>query len=92
MCDCLQPVDFSKVFTNANPLALDLMQRMLKFNPADRIDVDGALAHSYLKSLHDPAAEPRAQKTIVLGFEEDDLNGEQVRARMYDEMMSYYAK
>jgi serine/threonine protein kinase len=85
-------VDFSQVYKTANPLALDLMQRMLKFNPADRIDVDAALAHPYLASLHDPAAEPRAQKTIVLGFEEDDLDGDHVRARMYDEMMTYYAK
>jgi hypothetical protein len=68
------------------------MQQMLKFNPTDRIDVDAALAHPYLASLHDPGAEPRAQKTIGLGFEGEDLDGDQVRARMYDEVMTYYAK
>jgi serine/threonine protein kinase len=38
--------------------ALDLLQRMLKFNPNHRISVEEALAHPYLASLHDISDEP----------------------------------
>jgi serine/threonine protein kinase len=38
--------------------ALDLLERMLVFNPQCRITVDQALAHPYLASLHDVSDEP----------------------------------
>ena len=88
----VQAVDFSKIYKSANPLAIDLMLKMLRFNPADRIDVDGALAHPYLAPLHDAAAEPRAPASIFLGFEDDNLDGQQVRARMFEEIVAHYRK
>ena len=36
------------------PLALDLLDKMLTFNPHKRITVEGALAHSYLEQYYDP--------------------------------------
>ena len=50
-------IDFSTLYPSANPLAVDLLERMLVFNPQRRISVDDALAHPYLASLHDAAAE-----------------------------------
>jgi serine/threonine protein kinase len=88
----LQPVDFSKIYKDANPDALDLMTRMLKFNPADRINVAEALAHPYLAPLHDAAAEPSCPANIFLGFEDDNLDGEQVRERMFKEIVSQYCR
>eukprot|EP01013_Petalomonas_cantuscygni_P001956 TRINITY_DN11989_c0_g1_i1.p1 TRINITY_DN11989_c0_g1~~TRINITY_DN11989_c0_g1_i1.p1 ORF type:complete len:448 (+),score=108.22 TRINITY_DN11989_c0_g1_i1:117-1460(+) len=37
--------------------AVDLLDRMLQFNPSKRISVDEALAHPFLADLHDPADE-----------------------------------
>ena len=34
-------------------LALDLLEKLLKFDPATRITVEQALAHSYLAAYHD---------------------------------------
>jgi mitogen-activated protein kinase 1/3 len=51
-------VDFAQLYPKANPLAIDLLDKMLVFNPERRINVDDALAHPYLASLHDPAMEP----------------------------------
>lgn len=41
-----------------NPLALDLLEKMLVINPKKRITVTEALAHPYLASLHMAEDEP----------------------------------
>jgi serine/threonine protein kinase len=51
---------FSKIYPRANPHAIDMLEKMLTFNPKNRITVEQALAHPYLKSLHDPRDEPTA--------------------------------
>lgn len=50
-------VDFARLFPRASPMALDLLQQMLAFNPEKRIAVNEALAHPYFKALHDPLDE-----------------------------------
>ncbi|CAG8622034.1 14849_t:CDS:2 [Acaulospora colombiana] len=44
---------FSQLYPKANPLALDLLEKLLKFDPATRITVEQALAHPYLAAYHD---------------------------------------
>ena len=39
-------------------LALDLLKKMLAFNPTERITVEEALSHPYLAKLHDVTDEP----------------------------------
>jgi mitogen-activated protein kinase 1/3 len=48
------PLDrlFAKKAVKPNPLALDLIRRMLTFNPHKRISVEEALNHPYLKPLN----------------------------------------
>lgn len=53
----LQRFSFRALFPDANPLAIDLLEKMLQFNPAKRITVEEALAHPYLAQIHDPASE-----------------------------------
>lgn len=45
------------MFPDASHLAIDLMEKMLQFNPERRITVEQALAHPYLAQMHDPASE-----------------------------------
>jgi serine/threonine protein kinase len=56
----LQRVPWNKKFPEADPLALDLLDKMLQFDPRKRIDVQAALKHPWLAQLHDEAAEPSA--------------------------------
>ncbi|CCE80523.1 Piso0_003642 [Millerozyma farinosa CBS 7064] len=57
----MKKVPFSKLFTSANPLALDLLEKMLTLDPYERISVEEALNHPYLAVWHDPQDEPECQ-------------------------------
>lgn len=50
-------VPWTSLFPNADPRALDLLDKMLTFNPNKRIVVEDALAHPYLEQYYDPADE-----------------------------------
>lgn len=56
----LQPVNWKKKFPEADPLAIDLMTKMMAFDPRQRVTVTEALAHPWLAQLHDEAVEPSA--------------------------------
>ena len=48
-------VPMEALFPDANPLALDLLGKMMEFDQARRLTVDGALSHPYLLELHSKA-------------------------------------
>jgi len=50
-------------------VALDLLERLLAFDPAQRITVEEALEHPYLAIWHDPNDEPDAPSQFDFGFE-----------------------
>ena len=66
-----EPVPWEKVFPNVNPLGIDLLQRMLIFDPRSRITAEEALAHPYLKTYHDPNDEPTGEPIPKSFFEFD---------------------
>eukprot|EP01029_Cantina_marsupialis_P019834 TRINITY_DN4613_c0_g1_i2.p1 TRINITY_DN4613_c0_g1~~TRINITY_DN4613_c0_g1_i2.p1 ORF type:complete len:356 (-),score=95.88 TRINITY_DN4613_c0_g1_i2:251-1318(-) len=49
--------------------AVDLLRKMLTFNPEKRISIDEALAHPFLKELHNPKDEPVCKKEFDPAFE-----------------------
>jgi len=50
--------DFKQVFKDANPFAIDLLEKMLEPDSDKRITADLALAHPYLSQYADPTDEP----------------------------------
>jgi mitogen-activated protein kinase 1/3 len=48
---------WSKLYPGADEKALDILDKMLAFNPLNRITVEDALAHPYLQAYYDPADE-----------------------------------
>ncbi|PKS05821.1 hypothetical protein jhhlp_007650 [Lomentospora prolificans] len=60
---------FPTLFPNANPDALDLLDKMLAFDPASRISVEQALEHPYLQIWHDASDEPECPTTFNFDFE-----------------------
>lgn len=65
----MQKVSFSRLFSNANPDALDLLDKMLAFDPSSRISVETALEHPYLHIWHDASDEPACPTTFNFDFE-----------------------
>lgn len=57
-------VPWTTVFNNTTPTpnndALDLIEKLLKFNPDNRMDVEQALQHPFVSQYHDPNDEPVA--------------------------------
>uniref|UniRef100_A0A060T4U5 Mitogen-activated protein kinase n=1 Tax=Blastobotrys adeninivorans TaxID=409370 RepID=A0A060T4U5_BLAAD len=82
---------FAQLFPQANPLAVDLLERMLMFNPAKRITVEEALAHPYLEPYHDPDDEPTASPLPEDFFDfdrkKDELSIEQLKRLIFEEIM-----
>lgn len=62
-------IPFASLFRNANPDALDLLDRMLAFDPSRRITVEEALEHPYLQIWHDASDEPSCPTTFDFQFE-----------------------
>nr|AEK69398.1 mitogen activated protein kinase [Rhizoctonia solani] len=82
--------NFAQLFPNANPLAVDLMEKCLTFNPKRRIDVVQALAHPYLEPYHDEEDEPNAPPLDASFFDFDngvELPKEQLKVMIYEEIM-----
>lgn len=54
----MKKVPYTELFPTANPLALDLLEKMLTLDPYERITVEQALEHPYLAVWHEPLDEP----------------------------------
>ena len=81
-------IPFDRLFPNANPDALDLLDRMLAFDPTSRISVEQALEHPYLHIWHDASDEPACPTTFDFHFEVvEDVA--QMRKMIYEEVVNF---
>uniref|UniRef100_A0A8C5MMP3 mitogen-activated protein kinase n=1 Tax=Leptobrachium leishanense TaxID=445787 RepID=A0A8C5MMP3_9ANUR len=78
-------VPWNRLFPNADPKALDLLDKMLTFNPHKRIEVEAALAHPYLEQYYDPSDEPVAEAPFKFEMELDDLPKETLKELIFEE-------
>mmetsp|Transcript_5272 Transcript_5272/g.19716 ORF Transcript_5272/g.19716 Transcript_5272/m.19716 type:complete len:403 (-) Transcript_5272:234-1442(-) len=71
-----------------NPLAIDLLEKMLAFNPEKRITLDDALAHPYLKEIRDEEFELTCDP-FKFRFT-DEMKTEDIKRMIYDECVNWH--
>uniref|UniRef100_A0A4W4EQI3 mitogen-activated protein kinase n=1 Tax=Electrophorus electricus TaxID=8005 RepID=A0A4W4EQI3_ELEEL len=79
---------FADVFIGANPLAVDLLEKMLVLDTDKRITASEALAHPYFSQYHDPDDEPEADP-YDQSFESRELDIEEWKRLTYEEVLSF---
>lgn len=82
-------INLSSLYPMADPLALDLLKRMLVFDPTKRITVTEALHHPYMAGLFDPSKNPPASMPINLDLDEN-MSEDVIREEMLREMLHYH--
>ena len=76
-------VSWKSILPNATDLSLDLLNRLLAFNPGKRITVEEALKHPYVEAYHDPDDEPISEivpyEVFSLEKKDQPLNREELK-------------
>ncbi|EQC41440.1 CMGC/MAPK protein kinase [Saprolegnia diclina VS20] len=85
------PVPLASLYPRASPLCLDLLAKMLVFNPRERITVDDALGHPYLAGIREPSVE----QTCVNGpfdfaFEDAELTKDALQELMFEDVCAFH--
>ncbi|CAG9331579.1 unnamed protein product [Blepharisma stoltei] len=80
------------IIPNANPQALDLLEKLLAFSPSKRISISEALSHPYLSSFHCPEDEPICTEDFryEFRFEDENLDIEDLKDLLYEEILLYH--
>ena len=81
---------WSSLFPNSNPVALDLLGKMLMFNPKKRYTVEQCLAHPYFEGLHNPEEEPITTRPFDWSFDDVELTKENLQNMVYEESLFFH--
>ncbi|KAK8810444.1 hypothetical protein WA158_007019 [Blastocystis sp. Blastoise] len=82
-------VNYQLMFPGINPLAADLLDKLLCFNPNKRITAGEALSHPYFRDIRDPTSEIVSEKKF--SYEENKpLNREELKAKFLIEILQFH--
>ena len=81
---------FKTLFPNANPLGLDLLAKMLAFNPEKRYTVEECLKHEYFKGLYNPEEEPISENQFDWSWDNFEPTKEKIQNMIYEESLQYH--
>ena len=84
--------DFNELFKGANPQAIDLIKKMLTYDPNQRITVEQALQHPYLERLHFEEDEPTGEPVSDFDFDFElfSLKIPEFKKLMFEEIELYH--
>jgi len=83
-------IPFEQRMPTANPMALDLLKKMLAFNPAKRISVDDALNHPYLRDIMEESPPTLCESLFEFEYEQRSLDASMLRELVWKEMSDFH--
>ncbi|NWZ94304.1 MK12 kinase, partial [Nesospiza acunhae] len=84
----VQKKDFASILKYANPLAVNLLEKMLVLDAEKRVTAAEALVHPYFESIHDPEEEIEAEKYDDT-FDNMDLPLDEWKRITYKEILNF---
>lgn len=87
----IEKVPWKEIFPNAHDEALDLLEKMLKFDPDKRITVEQAMKHKYFDDIPSEVDEkPEPVSKFDFDFEDQELSITDLRELILHEIMLYH--
>ncbi|NXN79623.1 MK15 kinase, partial [Bombycilla garrulus] len=89
-----QRVAFEEIFPSSTPPpALDLLKKLLVFNPDKRLTAEEALQHPYVSRFHCPSREPSLDFDVILPLGDDvQLSVAEYRNKLYEMILEKKSK
>ena len=86
--------DFEGTFSSWEPVAVDLLRKMLRYNPVERITIEDALNHEFIGDLHYEPDEPTTVPVSAFDFDFElyDLSIEEQKSLIQEEIMIYHSR
>lgn len=84
-------VDLGTIYPGAGEEAIDLLHKILVFNPYFRISFDDCLEHPFFKKLRKADKEQVAAESIKFDWEKEHLDKPKLRAHFIEEIMYFKA-
>ena len=85
-------IPWTDLYPNSSPHVLNILDKMLRFNPNFRITAAQALEHPYLKQYYDPEDEPIMKSPFTFDMELDDLTTDQIKLLIFEEARKYLSQ
>ena len=83
-------MQWTQLYPKANPIALDLLDKMIVFNPGRRWTVAQCLEHPYFKELHPPGGESLAPAPFDWSFDHFEPTKELLQTLVYNESLHFH--
>lgn len=90
MLDSIQsspPKNMKDIFPKASDEAIDLLRKLLKFNPKKRLTAEQALEHPFVAKFHDAQNEPSCPPIKILVSDNEKKSVSEYRDLLYAEII-----
>ena len=82
------PKSLSDLYPNASEEALDMLKKLLHFNPNHRMTAEEALEHPFVAQFHSPEEEVSCDRIISIPINDNEKTSiDEYRSKLYDDII-----